>query len=118
MSVGGLFKNHNSKQKSEKEIPIPAPQTSTPLRFKGADASGDVALLKNILLGSTRQKPLGSGRLKMSTKMDKEEKEILGSYKKGEWKRVKDFDAEKKKSVLYASETFKKDKRMNIRLSH
>ncbi len=43
-----------------------------------------------------------------------EEKEILRSYEKGEWKSVKAPKARYKK---YADATFKKDKRLNIRIS-
>lgn len=50
-------------------------------------------------------------------KLDKEEKEILDSFERGEWKRVKNFKAEVKKHQEYASKTLKKDKRVNIRIS-
>ena len=47
-------------------------------------------------------------------KLDKEEKEILKSYEKGEWKSVKKLDFIKKKHVGYAKAMLKKDKRLNI----
>jgi len=50
-------------------------------------------------------------------KLDKEEKEILKSYEKGEWKSVKKLDSIKKKHVEYAKSMLKKDKRLNIRIS-
>jgi predicted DNA binding CopG/RHH family protein len=50
-------------------------------------------------------------------KLDKEEKDILESFERGEWKQVKDFTAEVEKHRQYARNTLKKDKRVNIRLS-
>ena len=50
-------------------------------------------------------------------KLDEEEKEILDSFERGEWKRVKNFKAEIKKHQEYARRTLKKDKRVNIRIS-
>ena len=50
-------------------------------------------------------------------KLDKEEKDILDSFERGEWKRVKNFETEIKKHQEYASKTLKKDKRVNIRIS-
>lgn len=47
---------------------------------------------------------------------DKEEQEILDAYESGEFKSV--MTDERKKSIKQiAAETFKKDKRINIRLS-
>ena len=51
------------------------------------------------------------------TKLDKEEKDILDSFERGEWKQVKNFEAEVKKLQGYARKTLKKDKRVNIRIS-
>lgn len=51
------------------------------------------------------------------TKLDKEEKDILDSFERGEWKRVKNFKEEAKKHQEYARKTLKKDKRVNIRIS-
>ncbi len=50
-------------------------------------------------------------------KLDKEEKNILNSFERGEWKQVNDFKAEVKKHQEYARNTLKKDKRVNIRIS-
>jgi len=50
-------------------------------------------------------------------KLDKEEKDILDSYERGEWKSVKNLDEEIKKHRGYARQTLKKDKRVNIRIS-
>ncbi|WP_347272793.1 CopG family antitoxin [Candidatus Kuenenia sp.] len=50
-------------------------------------------------------------------KLDKEEKDILESFERGEWKRVKNFKDELKKHQKYAKNTLKKDKRVNIRIS-
>ena len=52
----------------------------------------------------------------MSSKLNKEEKEILESYEKDEWVSVlKPADIAKYKAAAKA--TFKKDKRVNIRIS-
>ena len=45
------------------------------------------------------------------------EKEILESYEKGEWESLKDFREKRAEYADYASATFKKDKRINIRIS-
>lgn len=50
-------------------------------------------------------------------KLSKEEKEILDSVNRGEWKTVANLEKEKKKAVLAARETLKKNKRVNIRIS-
>ncbi len=50
-------------------------------------------------------------------KLDKEEQEILESYERGEWQPVTDMNAEIKKHKQYAAATFKKDKRISIRIS-
>ncbi|MCU0599649.1 MAG: antitoxin [Desulfobacterales bacterium] len=49
--------------------------------------------------------------------LDKEEKDILNSYERGEWKSVKNPKAETKKLREYARNTLQKDKRINIRMS-
>ena len=49
--------------------------------------------------------------------MDKNEKELLSSYEKGEWQRVKNFENKKKNYTEYAKNTLRKDKRLNIRIS-
>jgi predicted DNA binding CopG/RHH family protein len=46
-----------------------------------------------------------------------EEKDILDSYDRGEWKPVKNQKQEIKKLQQYARNTLQKDKRINIRMS-
>ncbi|MBN2123957.1 MAG: antitoxin [Deltaproteobacteria bacterium] len=50
-------------------------------------------------------------------KLTKEEKEILESVEKGEWRRIPDFDKEAKRYQEYARATLRKDKRVNIRMT-
>jgi len=50
-------------------------------------------------------------------KLDKNEKELLSSFERGEWKSVKDLSRVKKHYQEVATETLRKDKRINIRLS-
>ena len=50
-------------------------------------------------------------------KLDKEEKDFLDSYERGEWKSVKNLEKEIEKHRGYAHQTLKKDKRINIRIS-
>ena len=50
-------------------------------------------------------------------KLDKEEKDLLDSYERGEWKSVKNLEEEIEKHRGYARQTLKKDKRVNIRIS-
>ena len=50
-------------------------------------------------------------------KLNNEEKEILESYDKNEWKPVKKLKIQRKRYQKYAQATFKKDKRLNIRIS-
>ena len=50
-------------------------------------------------------------------KLDKEEKELLKSYEKGEWKSVKDFEKKKLEYQSYARNTAEKNKRVNIKLT-
>ncbi len=49
--------------------------------------------------------------------LDSYEKEILESYEKGEWESLEDFKEKRAEYVGYAAATFKKDKRINIRIS-
>ena len=51
------------------------------------------------------------------TEEDKEEKDTLESFEKDEWVPVAEPQAEKKRFRSYAEATFKKDKRINIRIS-
>jgi predicted DNA binding CopG/RHH family protein len=49
--------------------------------------------------------------------LDPEEKELLESYDRDEWQPVSDLRSESDRYQRYASATFKKDKRVNIRIS-
>jgi predicted DNA binding CopG/RHH family protein len=51
------------------------------------------------------------------TNLESEEKELLESIERGEWRSIDNLEAEKKRYQKYAKETFKKDQRINIRLS-
>ncbi len=53
----------------------------------------------------------------MKYKLDKEEKEILNSFEKGEWKEVPAMKNKIKQHIEYAKATHRKDKRVNIRIS-
>lgn len=46
-----------------------------------------------------------------------EEQDILNSFENGEWVPVKKFSKRKIELIKYARNTFKKDKRLNIRIS-
>ena len=50
-------------------------------------------------------------------KLDKEEKDLLDSYERGEWKSVINIKKEIERHRGYARQTLKKDKRVNIRIS-
>ncbi len=50
-------------------------------------------------------------------KLDKEESEILEAFESGKAKRVKDASGIQKRHQQYAEAMFKKDARINIRLS-
>ena len=49
--------------------------------------------------------------------LSEEEKDILESYEADEWQALEDHKAEVLKYQEYAKATFKKDKRVNIRIS-
>ncbi len=51
------------------------------------------------------------------TLLDNEEKDILTSYDRDEWRAVKNQKKEIKKLAEYAKNTLRKDKRINIRIS-
>jgi len=53
----------------------------------------------------------------MMPKFSKEEREIIETFERGELQSVQDKDAEMKKHREYAAATFKKDSRINIRIS-
>jgi len=50
-------------------------------------------------------------------KLQKEEKELLDSVENDEWETIPDLQKETKRYQDYAKATFKKDKRVNIRIS-
>ncbi|MCG6961749.1 MAG: antitoxin [Acidobacteria bacterium] len=50
-------------------------------------------------------------------KLNKEERELLRSVEAGEWKSAPDKGAESRRYREYARATFKKDRRINIRIS-
>ena len=50
-------------------------------------------------------------------KLEKEEKELLRSFEDGEWKSVSEMNREVVRLQDYATSTFKKDRRINIRIS-
>ena len=54
---------------------------------------------------------------KFKSPLDDEEKELLDSFEKGEWKSVKNIEKEKRQARQIASQTMKKNVRINIRLA-
>jgi predicted DNA binding CopG/RHH family protein len=50
-------------------------------------------------------------------KLESEEKELLESYEADEWRSVDNLDEAKQAYSEYAQATFRKDKRVNIRIS-
>jgi len=50
-------------------------------------------------------------------KFDKEEKELIASIEKGEWRSISKLQREIEKSKKIAKATLRKDQRMNIRIS-
>jgi len=50
-------------------------------------------------------------------KLDKEERELLKSVEAGEWRSVREKDREVSRYQEYAKATFRKDRRVNIRIS-
>ena len=50
-------------------------------------------------------------------KLSKEDKALLESVEKGEWKSIQGVKGKIKKYQEYAKATFRKDKRVNIRMS-
>jgi predicted DNA binding CopG/RHH family protein len=49
--------------------------------------------------------------------IDNEERALIESIEKDEWKSVKNLKQEKEKFIIAAKNTLKKDKRINLRLS-
>ena len=50
-------------------------------------------------------------------KIDGDEKELLESVERGDWKPAKSGQRERARYSRYAKATFRKDRRLNIRLS-
>ena len=50
-------------------------------------------------------------------KLTKEEKDLLESVERGEWRRIPDFEKEAKRYQESARATLRKDKRVNIRMT-
>ena len=50
-------------------------------------------------------------------KLDADEKDILASYERGEWRPVKAAKRNLSRYARYAKATFRKDRRVNIRIS-
>ena len=50
-------------------------------------------------------------------KIDREEKEVLESVERGEWRPAKAAKRERSRYTGYALATFRKDRRVNIRIS-
>lgn len=50
-------------------------------------------------------------------KLSTEEKDILESVDSGDWRSIRDKEKESERYQLYARETFRKDRRVNIRLA-
>ncbi len=50
-------------------------------------------------------------------RIDPEEKDLLESYDREEWRSIKDFAGESQRFKEYARATFRKDNRINIRIS-
>lgn len=55
--------------------------------------------------------------ISVKTKLAKEEKKILDSFENGEWVLVADLQKRKKELAVYARNTLRKDKRLNIGIS-
>ena len=51
-------------------------------------------------------------------KLDRKEKEIADSVERGEWRSTRGLKAEKNRYSRYAAATFRKDRRVNIRISN
>ena len=49
--------------------------------------------------------------------LDQEEKELMESIEREEWRSVKNIKQEKEKAIAAARNTLKKDKRINLRLT-
>ena len=52
-----------------------------------------------------------------TVRLDREEADLLDSFEAGEWRTIEGWESEAKRYVEYARGTFKKDRRVNIRIS-
>ena len=50
-------------------------------------------------------------------KLDSRERDLLRSVERGEWRPVPGLEKERKRYSTYAAATFRKDRRVNIRIS-
>jgi predicted DNA binding CopG/RHH family protein len=50
-------------------------------------------------------------------RLDRDEAELLDSYEAGEWRTIEGWEAEAQRYEEYARAMFKKDRRVNIRIS-
>jgi len=50
-------------------------------------------------------------------KLDKEEQDLVDSFERDEWRSVRGLEREKKTAQKIAAATFRKDRRVNIRIS-
>lgn len=55
--------------------------------------------------------------MKDKDKLDREEREILDSFDRGEWRSISDKDKEIHRYASYAKAALKKNKRINIRIA-
>jgi predicted DNA binding CopG/RHH family protein len=58
-----------------------------------------------------------SARSQKAMKLDHDEKDILDSVERGEWRSIKGAKRERNRYARYARATFRKDRRLNIRIS-
>ena len=54
----------------------------------------------------------------VKVRLDREEVELLDSYEAGEWRTIEGWQTEAQRYEDYARRTFKKDRRVNIRISY
>jgi predicted DNA binding CopG/RHH family protein len=63
------------------------------------------------------RRQLASEVAENKVKMDKEERDLLETYERGEWQSIGNFENEAQRYKEYARATFRKDARINIRIS-
>ena len=72
--------------------------------------------LKTIIPSRKATRRTSEGRQKMA-KLDRKEKELLESVERGEWTSIRRLESERGRYQTYAESTFKKNRRVNIRIS-